>query len=634
MRKSEISIELSTATRSAHSWEAATVAFPLLALVGWSLSLSSIHVGQMSDLGLISVMPPLTIASLILLQISFAIQLRQEVLSWQRLLLHLLLLIFMLYSITTLVEAEPRFSVVYRHAGYTEYIMRTGSVDPMLDAYFNWPGFFILAAFVTNITGFTSILAYAAWSPVFLNLIYLGPLYMIFRSFTSNQRHIWLALWLFFLANWIGQDYFSPQGFDFFFYLVIIAILLTWFRAPAGSSASRDQGATKPVPMPPHSLSARSARAVRDVFAWFAVPDENVQTIPQMQTVMLLGCLIVLFAFVVFSHPLTPFFTIASVSALAYFRRITPRWLPILMMVMTFGWIFFMARAYLAGHLDSLTGGIGQLSGTLAANVTDRVSQGDAEHNFIAAMRVGMTLLVWLLAAVGAWLRLRRGHRDASLLLLATVPFVLIVAQSYGGEMLLRIYLFTLPAMVFFVAGPYVSPSTNPVRQSAAISLLCLVLLGGFFFTRYGNERNDYLTQAEVMGVAQLYLIAQPHSLLIQGWEGTPWRYQEFESFDYLSLDADFLPALQQENVISIVQYIQDKRPPGAYLIFTRSQKATADSTTNLGKGALDRFEGVLQTSPDFFLVYSNEDAQIFAYTGVTERGTEMVGQTFLSVTT
>jgi hypothetical protein len=287
-----------------------------------------------------------------------------------------------------------------------------------------------------------------------------------------------------------------------------------------------------------------------------------------------------------------------------------------LMMVMTFGWIFFMTRAYLAGHLDSLTGGIGQLSGTISANVTDRVTQGDAEHNFIAAMRVGMTLLVWLLAAVGAWLRLRRGHRDASLILLATVPFALIVAQSYGGEMLLRIYLFTLPAMVFFVAAPYVFLGAHPVRQSAAISLLCLALLGGFFFTRYGNERNDYITQAEVMGVAHLYRIAQPHSLLIQGWEGTPWKYQEFESFDYLSLDTDFLPALQHDNVTSIVQYIRSKRPPGAYLIFTRSQKATVDSTTNLGKGALDRFEAVLQYSPDFFLVYSNEDAQIFAYTG------------------
>ncbi|HKD76635.1 MAG TPA: hypothetical protein VKB76_14120, partial [Ktedonobacterales bacterium] len=534
MSKSEIGIALSATTKSAHSWEMATIAFPLLALVGWSFSLSSIHVSQMNDLGIISVMPPLTIASLILLQISFAIQLRQEVLSWPKLLLHLLLLIFMLYSITTLIESEPRFSVVYRHAGYTEYIMRTGGVDPMLDAYFNWPGFFILAAFVTKITGLTSILAYAAWSPVFLNLIYLGPLYMIFRSCTSDQRHIWLALWIFFLTNWIGQDYFSPQGINFFFYLVIVAILLTWFRAPAKSATSPDQAVPEPEPASRRSMFNRPARIVRDVFAWLAVPDENVQAIPKAQSVILLGCLIICFAFVVFSHPLTPFFTIASVSALAYFRRITPRWLPILMMVMTFGWIFFMTRAYLAGHLDSLTGGIGQLSGTITANVTDRVIQGDAEHDFIAAMRVGMTLLVWLLAAAGAWLRLRRGHRDATLILLATVPFALIVAQSYGGEMLLRIYLFTLPAMVFFVAAPYVSLGTHPVRRSAAISLLCLALLGGFFFTRYGNERNDYITQAEVMGVAQLYRIAQPHSLLIQGWEGTPWKYQEFESFDYL----------------------------------------------------------------------------------------------------
>src|SRR6266487_849605 len=105
-------------------------------------------------------------------------------------------------------------------------IMRTGSVDPGLDAYFNWPGFFVLSAFVTQIIGYHDILPLAAWAPVFFNLIYLGPLYMIYTSATTDKRLVWLGPWFFYLTNWIGQDYFSPQGFNFFLYLVIIATLL------------------------------------------------------------------------------------------------------------------------------------------------------------------------------------------------------------------------------------------------------------------------------------------------------------------------------------------------------------------------------------------------------------------------
>src|SRR2546422_651786 len=112
------------------------------------------------------------------------------------------------------------------------YIMRTGTADPNLDTYFSWPGFFVLSAFVTQVAGYQSILSYAGWAPVFNNLIYVGPMYMIFTSFTTDKRLIWLGLWFFYLTNWIGQDYFSPQGLNFFLYLVIIAILLKWFKIP------------------------------------------------------------------------------------------------------------------------------------------------------------------------------------------------------------------------------------------------------------------------------------------------------------------------------------------------------------------------------------------------------------------
>src|SRR5205823_11443438 len=119
-----------------------------------------------------------------------------------------------------------------------EYIMRTGTVKPDLDFYFNWPSFYILSTLMTQLAGYHDILSFAAWTPVFFNLIYLGPLYMIFTSATTNKRLVWLGLWFFALTNWVAQDYLSPQGLDFFMYLIIIAILLKWFKVPPAAQPS------------------------------------------------------------------------------------------------------------------------------------------------------------------------------------------------------------------------------------------------------------------------------------------------------------------------------------------------------------------------------------------------------------
>jgi hypothetical protein len=40
------------------------------------------------------------------------------------------------------------------------------------------------------------------------------------------MRHVWIACWLFLWANWIGQDYLSPQAFTFFEGLVVVGLVL------------------------------------------------------------------------------------------------------------------------------------------------------------------------------------------------------------------------------------------------------------------------------------------------------------------------------------------------------------------------------------------------------------------------
>ena len=52
---------------------------------------------------------------------------------------------------------------------------------------------------------------------------------MILMRMRASWRAKWFAAFVFSVGNWVGQDYFSPQSVGYLFYLLIIALLLTWF---------------------------------------------------------------------------------------------------------------------------------------------------------------------------------------------------------------------------------------------------------------------------------------------------------------------------------------------------------------------------------------------------------------------
>jgi len=215
----------------------ASVFVVIAALLVWAGSLAAVDLNAMNDLGLVSVLPKAMLAALLLVTTSFCICLHRRELSEPLLALHLLALVVMLYAIPPLVEEVPRFAVTWRHIGVAEAISRTHEVDPTIDAYFNWPGFFALSAFVTNVSGLDAT-SLAAWTPVALNVLYLGPLLLLLREVTDDRRVVWLGLLIFYLADWIGQDYFSPQGLNYFLYLVILLIVVRWFRRTGRSQVS------------------------------------------------------------------------------------------------------------------------------------------------------------------------------------------------------------------------------------------------------------------------------------------------------------------------------------------------------------------------------------------------------------
>jgi hypothetical protein len=334
----------------------------------------------------------------------------------------------------------------------------------------------------------------------------------------------------------------------------------------------------------------------------------------------LVGVAIVLIAAVVPSHQLTPFAMLSSLAALAVFNRTSARLLPVITAVLIGTWMIFMAASYLAGHIDVLTGNVGRLEDTVQTNVGARIG-GSAVHRLAVYGRLVLTAVVWGLALVGA-IRSFRGHRlHFGLVLLAVAPFLLVPLQPYGGEVLLRVYLFSLPFMAFFAALAFYGGrgSKRSWPRVFAVALTSLGLLAGYLVARYGNERMDYFTSGEIAAVYRLYDIAQPGSLLVAGSRNVPWKFEGYEQFDYLVVtETDRWPLADATggDMSAVVRNVEDQmRARGrnrAYLIITRSEKAYLDVLGFAHRGALDRFERALVSSDRFRRVYGNRDAQIF----------------------
>ncbi len=611
-----MSARVTAPARTLHALPAVQVWAPLLlvitALTLWLTSLNDLKLREMNDLGLASVLPWTSFAALALLTVGYCIALRAETLRISLLLLNLGTVIFMLYGIPSVLAADPRTPIAYKLVGIVDYISSTGAADPNIDAFFNWSGFFILTAFATHTLGLSSALELAHWAPVIFNVLYLAPLVMLFSAVTRDRRIVWLGVWFFYLANWIGQDYLSPQAFNYFLYLCLLALLLTWFKTPISSASPWRER------LPGINTQSKLARFRHELNTRIAQSDLTNRPARSRDRIVLLGAGILIFAMMVPSHQLTPFAAIGSVTAVVLLRRITPPILPVLMVVMVGAWVSFMAVPYLAGHIDDVLAPLGAVTSNVQASLLQRY-RGSPEHIFILNVRVGFSIFVWLLALGGFARRLRNGYFDLNFALLALIPFGLLPLQRYGGELLLRVYLYSLPFMVWFAAALFIGA---PMRRSSPrlltslskpllIGAASLILGSAFLFARYGNERMDYFTPNEIAAVQELYAIAPEGSLLLAGTAHVPWRYQSYTSYRYQTVET----RVRDGNAADVAKLMASHPKPGAYLILTRSQQASAELFIGWEPGTWERFQTAVNESGNFQTVYENDDARIYVLT-------------------
>ncbi|MFI6454136.1 hypothetical protein ACIBF6_21555 [Streptosporangium amethystogenes] len=607
--------------------------------------LRGVDVTKIDALGLISAMPVTAFAAILLMLVAFFVTIAQNTDRKFLLLFQIAAITFALHGASALISDEARFPTAYVHAGFVEYINRTGESSAILDARLAWPGFFALVAFVTKAAGVTDLSTIMRWTPLLSNLLYLLPFVLILRQVVATTRARWFAALLFVIVQWIGQDYFSSQGFTYAIYLAFVAIVLRWF----GKVEPRDK------PMPAKGRVRRLLARLDGL-----TPGELPHSTGVYDRVIMLIVLIGLFGTATASHQITPFMMLGALSGLILLRRSSLSWaLPFFLGLIVLSWISYQTVTFWSGHIDQLFGGLGRILQNLQSNTGDRIDGSDPRHALVLMARLGICGVILALASVGLLRRLRRGVGDRAALLLLCIPVLALGLQNYGGEIGLRIYLFALPgacilaAYAFFPnlpAGTEDAPEeTVPIRRrnirfnpelTRRISLLlaagcAMALAMVFLVARYGNEQFERVSASEVAAMHHIYDHDDPSARVLYltpvlGPEVTPiipWGERDFDKISYEQ-------ALVNPDPTRISAVIDKLRasPPNTYLVATRAQAGYLQLNHGYPDDWAPRFRAALDASKELKRVFNGEDAAVYTLksfpegTEIPERGVPLGG--------
>jgi hypothetical protein len=568
---------------------------PAVSLILWSGALVTTNLAGLvsAGLGLVSVLPVLFWVALAVLTGSFAWAVIRAKARWPVLAAHLIILVAILHATPPILYGTLRYAWAWKHVGVVDYIANHGihfGLGGVLGAYQGWPGFFALNSFLTSASGLHSTLGYASWVLPLNDLLWLGPVMLIAGAFTSDQRLVWTTAWLFELGNWDGQDYFSPQAFAFFLSLTVIAVCLRWLWHPR-------------IGLPPIlPAAAEGAGPRRWVMVLFLVP--------MMVTIAS-------------SHQLTPFMLLSALTVLVIFRQLQPWWLPLLMAAITLAWIFYGGLPWLQANPNQVFSGIGSLWSNVGPHL---VGQGQVPPGQIKVdwgCRANAAV-IGVLALAGFW-RYRR-HQDARarrswyrLVSLAFASLPAAFANSYGGEVIFRVYLFALPFMAVAAAASFFPALDRGWSRWCAgfLAVTSMALAVGFSLGNYGQEAQNYFNPDEVAASNWLYRTAPPGAKLVSADTNYPWAFAHYDQYNYAFLDSP--PSSAQEvlrhPVATVTQAMQNTTGP-AYLILGNTQAVAMRQAGTWPAGAYQRVTQALLASGDFKVVYRTRDAMILQLAG------------------
>lgn len=591
------------ATPTRASWVAWTA--PVLALALWSWAMAVTDITALGSYGLIPRFPLAWWAALVVLVASSTYLVQRPRVPHLALLGHLGVLVLVLFGSAPALEAVPRYTYTYKHIAITQYIELYGSVDPAIDIYHRWPGFFSLSAWFSQVAGLPDPSRYAAWSELYFAVLDALLVWAAAQAVTRSVRMAWSAALLFTTANWVGQNYYSPQAFGLVLMLGVLLLCLLALR-------------TRPGP-----VGRWLERVVIKVFRVHAEPVEPVDSTLGVSAARILGLILLMDAVLAASHQLTPYVLLMQLGILVLLGLLRPWWTVLGAGAVTVGYLlpnfgFVVKKFGLFSAPDPL------------ANATASTFDGtpDSVQRTISVIAAVTLLFVFGVAFAGMVRHARRGHvRDALVVaVLAFSPPLMLVAQSYGGEARLRVFLYALPWCCAAIGWVW-SPSGQRLRTRRALLVPGLAvggLVASFSFLFFGREDINLLTPDEVGAAAYLFApsSAKPGAVVMLVAPNFPARYgplyfrQALTDLPVLTYDGfGSRPLLfpSQADAEAAAEIIESKGGSSGFLVFSQGQEAYARDYALYAPHALRAFEGQVAQSPRFRLVYNKPTARVYA---------------------
>ncbi|AZG45709.1 hypothetical protein [Gordonia insulae] len=469
----------------------------------------------------------------------------------------------------------PLYDWTYKHVAVVRYILVNDLIQPDgTDIYAQWPAFFVSSAWFCDVTGLNPMTLAHVFAPV-VHVLIAVVVYSAARVIGSSRRVALTAAFVVELVNWVGQDYFSPQAWAVVLAYGFLTMLL----------ASRD------------------------------APRAGVLAI-------------VPFAAMVPTHQLTPFWALGAAVLLVVFRQARPWWAVLIMIA--------IAAAYLALNFSAVapygifTGG--NPVENAAGNVT-ATGAPDAARTLtswvVRGLSAGVMGVAGLCFLVG-WRRHRR--RVWGLAIIAFSALGLLLAQSYGGEAIFRIYLYSLLGCGLLIA-PVLVAALDGFRSGRHRRVVALVASAGLLGVGSAGLYS-YLalwplvvqTSSQIAVMDRITAAAEPgtrFTMMKQG--GVPTRLNDnyapltladpyFDGALTFAFPDATRPDFPTEEQLGYLRWNVEQHNGPTYVIFSEQARRAMQYYGEYGPESIGRFQSALQNTSGWNLVYANGETKIFRF--------------------
>lgn len=567
-------------------WTQPQIPLLVLGIAAWMFGLSQLHLPQSGSYGLLAGANPWFLIGLATPLVSLVLELRSGRRPWL-LGTQLLALIVAIHATVPLLYGTPEYAWVYKHIGIAAAFQRYGHVTDPSNIYQEWPALFAAVAAIASL-GHVGIASLALWAPLAFEIADGLLLLAIFRLLSEDRRVPYLGVALYVgLVSWVGQDYLSPQAFSYVLWLGIAYIIVRWLRAPTlPGGLARWPGRLRVSLVAGMSAAAVTSRAKRSA---------------------MVAVVALMYFAIVAAHQLTPYIVLAGVGSLTLLDLVRPRWLIVALAV--------VAGAYLAAHYSLIADNFGGLfsGGNPIQNASGSAGTYHAGPEALTATVVRVLAALMWLSTLWTIVRKRaKLGRVAIPAALAFSPFVILVAQSYGGEAIYRVYLFSAPWCALLIATTMCE--LRPQLRWPLAGLVCLTVLFAGAQGLYGPVSVDAFTSNEVSASHWLYSHVPRGSVIVLPDDNFP----ALESADYSAYQLELMPAdpqngeswMNEGNLGQVEQWIADLGHQTAYIVVSRSMDASADYFgAPLG---YSRLVSAIPTVLGSSVVYHNVDVTIY----------------------